>query len=431
MRTNYHKFLLLCLASLVSATGSGMTAFALGVYTYQQTGLSSLTGLLMLLGFLPSLLLTPLAGILADCYDRRLLMMLGDGCSMIGLLVILFSLTLPHQREVILGLGLGVVISAIFSSLVEPAFRATVSDLLEKEDYSKASGMVQLVASSRYLLSPVLAGLLLSMAGIQTIIWIDLMTVLLTLPITYLVRREMKNPGKVSSRFSIKNDIKHGFHLIYEKKGIWFLVLFGILISFYLGTIETLMTPMILAFSSERFLGTATTISASGMLVGGLILGSFQIKKGFTRILSFSLMTVALAMIGFAARESKLSLCLFGFILFAALPFANMAIDYLIRTNISAENQGKAWGLIGIISQIGYILAYGGIGLVNDYISQPLLNPHGLLVDNLGKIIGSGQGRGAALLIIIAGFLLFVTALSLFKNTDIKLLEDDHVLETA
>lgn len=260
MRTNYHKFLLLCLASLVSATGSGMTAFALGVYTYQQTGLSSLTGLLMLLGFLPSLLLTPLAGILADRYDRRLLMMLGDGCSMIGLLVILFSLTLPHQREVILGLGLGVVISAIFSSLVEPAFRATVSDLLEKEDYSKASGMVQLVASSRYLLSPVLAGLLLSMAGIQTIIWIDLMTVLLTLPITYLVRREMKNPGKVSSRFSIKNDIKHGFHLIYEKKGIWFLVLFGILISFYLGTIETLMTPMILAFSSERFLGTATTI---------------------------------------------------------------------------------------------------------------------------------------------------------------------------
>ena len=51
MRTNYHKFLLLCLASLVSATGSGMTAFALGVYTYQQTGLSSLTGLLMLLAF--------------------------------------------------------------------------------------------------------------------------------------------------------------------------------------------------------------------------------------------------------------------------------------------------------------------------------------------------------------------------------------------
>ena len=41
-----------------------------------------------------------------------------------------------------------------FSALLEPAFRATITDLLTKEDYSKASGLVSLAGSARYLFSP-------------------------------------------------------------------------------------------------------------------------------------------------------------------------------------------------------------------------------------------------------------------------------------
>ena len=51
---------------------------------------------------------------------------------------------------------IGVTVSAVFVSLLEPAYKATVTDLLSQEDFSKASGMMQLAASSKYLLSPVL-----------------------------------------------------------------------------------------------------------------------------------------------------------------------------------------------------------------------------------------------------------------------------------
>lgn len=88
---------------------------------------------------------------------RRLLMMLGDGLSIIGLACILFSLQFLDSKLLIGGILLGAAISSAFSSLVEPSFRTTISDLLEKDEYTKASGMVQLIPASRYLLSPVLA----------------------------------------------------------------------------------------------------------------------------------------------------------------------------------------------------------------------------------------------------------------------------------
>lgn len=77
-KNTFHKFLLLWSGSFISAIGSGLTAFGLGVYIFQQTGKTSLMALVTLLGFLPSLLLSIPAGILADRYDRRLLMVIGQ-----------------------------------------------------------------------------------------------------------------------------------------------------------------------------------------------------------------------------------------------------------------------------------------------------------------------------------------------------------------
>ncbi|GKS09484.1 hypothetical protein YDYSY3_04840 [Paenibacillus chitinolyticus] len=74
----FGKFILLWSGQLVSAIGSGLTSFGLGVYIYQQTGQASAMALVTLLAFMPSLLLSPVTGVLADRYDRRILMVLGD-----------------------------------------------------------------------------------------------------------------------------------------------------------------------------------------------------------------------------------------------------------------------------------------------------------------------------------------------------------------
>lgn len=101
-------------------------------------------------------------------------------------------------------------------------------------------------------------------------------------------------------------------------------------------------------------------------------------------------------------------ICAFGFLFFAALPFANNCLDYLVRTNIPDELQGRAWGVIGFLSQIGYVVAYG--------IS-------GIAADGIAKKMAVGVGRGAAVVVMAAGVLLVVTAGCLYPIRSIRDLE--------
>ena len=430
MSSGYKKFLLLWGASLISASGSGMSSFALGIFMYQKTGLSTMTGLMILAGFLPGLIFSPFAGALADRHDRRVLMMMGDGLSIIGLLCILFSLQFLQKEMLVGGILLGAAISSGFSSLVEPAFRATISDLLKKEEYTRASGMVQLIPASRYLLSPVLSGLVLSFAGIRPVIMLDILTILITLPITYIVRREMRGIPRGEGT-KLAEDLSLGFHLIYDKKGLWLLVMLGILVSFCLGTVQTLMIPMLLPFGGESFAGFATTVSACGMLVGGLILSRFSIKKDFSHILQASLLGMGFFMAAFAWGNNKILICSFGFCLFMSLPFANAAMDYLVRVNVATTHQGKAWGLISLISQAGYVFAYALTGVAVDFIIKPFLQKEGNASKFALNIPGRGEGKGAALMIIIAAVFLMIIALTLPRKSEIRELEEENVLEVA
>ena len=430
MSSGYKKFLLLWGASLISASGSGMSSFALGIFMYQKTGLSTMTGLMILAGFLPGLIFSPFAGALADRHDRRFLMMMGDGLSIIGLLCILFSLQFLQKEMLVGGILLGAAISSGFSSLVEPAFRATISDLLKKEEYTRASGMVQLIPASRYLLSPVLSGLVLSFAGIRPVLMLDILTILITLPITYIVRREMRGIPKGEGT-KLSEDLRLGFHIIYDKKGLWLLVMLGILVSFCLGTVQTLMIPMLLPFGGESFAGFATTVSACGMLVGGLILSRFSIKKDFSHILQVSLLGMGFFMAAFAWGNNKILICGFGFCLFMSLPFANAAMDYLVRVNVATTHQGKAWGLISLISQAGYVLAYALTGVAVDFIIKPFLQKEGNASKFALNIPGRAEGRSAALMIIIAAAFLMIIALTFPRKSEIRELEEENVLEVA
>jgi MFS family permease len=113
-------------------------------------------------------------------------------------------------------------------------------------------------------------------------------------------------------------------------------------------------------------------------------------------------------MFGFGCRENIFLICAFGFLFFFMLPFANSCLDYLARTNIDADKQGRAWGLISFLSQIGYVFAYGFAGV---------------LADRLAEIRHMTVGRGAALVIMGAGVLLIATSVSLGFIRSVRSLE--------
>ena len=112
------------------------------------------------------------SGELADRYDRRLLMVLGDSLSAVGLVFILICMLRGEAQ--LWQICVGVTISSVFSSLLEPAYKATVTDLLTEEQYTKASGLVQVAGSAKYLISPLIAGFLLTVSDIKLLLVIDI-----------------------------------------------------------------------------------------------------------------------------------------------------------------------------------------------------------------------------------------------------------------
>ena len=380
----------------MSSIGSGLTSFGLGVYVFRQTGSAADMALVSLLAFLPTLLLSVPAGVLADRYDRRLLMMAGDGFSALGILYIFFCM--QNGGASLTQVCIGVTISSVFSSLLEPAYRATVSDMLEQEDYSKASGLVSLAGSARYLISPLLAGILLTVSDIRLLLILDMETFFLTVICTGVVRHGLASKAAEHKEafFAL---LKEGLQAVTEKRGVFALILVASVMTCFMGAFQILAEPMILAFSDSATLGICETICASGMLVSSLFLGIRGIRKGYVKRLSLSLMIAGAAMVGFGLRENLVLICGSGFCFFTMLPFANNCLDYLVRTNIAEELQGRAWGLIGFLSQIGYVVAYSLAGLV---------------ADGMGNRLGIGVGRGAAAVIMASGVLLSVIALGIY-----------------
>ena len=86
---NFSKFLVIWLGEFITSIGSGLTAFALGVYVFQTTGSAAAVSLTTLFAFLRTIMLNPVGGVLADRYDRRLMMICGDLFSAFGLVYML------------------------------------------------------------------------------------------------------------------------------------------------------------------------------------------------------------------------------------------------------------------------------------------------------------------------------------------------------
>lgn len=417
---SFGKFLLLWSGELVSAIGRGLTSFGLGVYVFKQTGNASAVALVALLAFMPTLLLSAVAGVLADRYDRRLLMVLGDSLSAVGIAFILFC-TLRGGAQ-LWQICLGVAISSIFSSLLEPAYKATVTDLLTQDQYIKASGFVQVASSAKYLISPVIAGLLLTVSDIRLLLVIDICTFFVTVTSTLVVRNGLATKQSQQAKPFV-HEFWEGWTAVSENRGVFLLVIMTSVITFFLGFIQTLSTPMILAFSDSSALGMVETIAASGMLVTSVIIGILPIKGGYTKMLSVSLFCAGIFMSVFGLRENIVLICVSGFLFFAMLPFANTSLDFLIRTNINNELQGRAWGLIGVISQLGFVVAYALCGVLADYVFTPLLLDGGILADSVGRFMGTGSGRGTGLLIFTAGVLVCMTSMILYNLKSVKELE--------
>lgn len=418
---SFSRFMILWAGQLLSSLGNGMTAFALGVYVYRRTGSAAGFALVVLCLFLPSIALRPFGGVLADRFDRRLMIILGDIGSAAGVLFLL--ITVNSGEAALWKIYSGVAVSSAFTAVQNPAYKASLTDLLREDQFSKGSGLMQLASSAQHLIAPAAAGLLLSFSNLKTIMMIDLSTFFVAV-ITVMIIKKSMTPLEKPLKQNFILDMKEGWESLARSRGVMMLIMIISLVTFFVGFLQTLFAPMMLTITDAAVLGFSQSISASGMLLSSLILGVFAFSAKQTDLLALGLLLAGIffAMIGFT--DNILFITGAAFLFFCSLPLINTSADVLVRKNIPNEMQGRAWGIIGVLSQIGFIAAYSVAGFLADHIFKPLLESDGVLASSAGRIIGTGPGRGIGLMFILAGSCVVIVAIVTSRLKSLRVLED-------
>jgi DHA3 family macrolide efflux protein-like MFS transporter len=204
--TGMTGFTLVWIGQIVSVLASGMTTFAMTIYMYQQTRSATAMAFVQVAYITPFLIMSPIAGVMVDRYNRKLMMMVSDigGGTATLLLLILFSTghLLPwhiYLASVVAGLG---------TTFQWPAYSAAISTMIPKEQYGRANGMMSLIEAGPGVLSPFLAGALIPVISIGGILLLDTITfwlAILALAVVFVPQPPRRGRGKAPGRvFSMR-----------------------------------------------------------------------------------------------------------------------------------------------------------------------------------------------------------------------------------
>jgi len=402
---------------LLSRIGSGISAFALGVLVLEKTGSTTAFSLLLLAAFLPPVLLIPVGGVIADRRDRRLLMIIGDMGSALGMLIIIGALV--FRPDILWPLYAGVSLSAVFTALHAPAFKASVTDLLDESQYARAGGLIQMAEASRYLVAPAVAALLIARINLPLLMILDMLTFIIAAMSVLFVRKRFfiqAGPLSPEKRESFISDFMVGIRYIRGNRILLRLLTVTTIITFLTGVLQVLYTPIVMSISDAATLGTVQSLAASGMLISSLFIGLLSKTDRQKRVISLALAAAGLFyfMIGFNTTVVGITIATFGF--FFTLPLINTSLEVLFRQNIEKEKQGRVWSLVSLITQIGMLSALSITGILADRVFNPLLTSDGPLSEQFGEIIGTGPVRGSGLMVMISGLCIVILGLLLAKR---------------
>jgi DHA3 family macrolide efflux protein-like MFS transporter len=418
-------FFVVWFGQFISVIGSSLTSFALGIWVLKETGSISKFSMILLCASLPNILLSMFAGVIVDRFKRKWIMMISDGVAGLASLV-LFTLLYTKSLE-IWHIYIIVAITSIFSSLQMPAYQSSVSLLVPKEQLGRANGLMQLADASSIVIAPILAGFLLHLFGIYSVVLIDFLSFFVAISTMLMVKLpelDLNNKEKLNTA-SFLREAKAGWTYIKERKGLkWLLINFAIA-NFLLGFFNVLLQPLILTLSNERVLGVVISMTGIGMLAGSILMSSWGGPKNKIKGL-FGFGTMIGVCIGIAGTSESLVLITIALSLsLFCLPISNACSRVIWQSKVDPKLQGRVFSLRSMVSTSLSPIAIVLAGPVAENIFSPLMAKDGLLAQSVGAVIGAGAGRGIGLLFICIGFIYLVSSIMIYLHPRVRQLENE------
>jgi amino acid adenylation domain-containing protein len=409
VRPGMGRFLTVALGQQVSMIGSALTEFALPIWLYLQTGSLARFGLLAALALVPGIVVAPLAGAVVDRADRRRVMLCGDlaagatQAAMLGLLLA-GALRVPLVYTLIVVLSLALTFQRF-------AWGSAVPQLVPKRFLGRANGVVQTAAGLAQFLVPLFAVGVLAAVGLKGVLTLDVASYAVAVGAVLLVRFPRTMAWK--RRESVAAEIREGFRQSLGSRPFRAMLAFFAVLNVFLSPLFLLVTPLVLSMGRLASAGWVATGSGLGAVLGGLVL----LVWGGPR--QHRLRGVLLATLGLAAaavltglRPSLPLVALGAFGMALGLALVNGVYATIIQTKVPQRFHGRVIAVNTMVAWSTLPLGFAVIVPFGPRLLQPLMDPGGALAGSVGRVLGTGDGRGIGLLYLVFGAAIALVALA-------------------
>ena len=392
------NFIFLILGQVSSLLGNYTLKFALSMYVLEQTGSASIFARLLALTMLPTILLSPLGGILADRTNRRNIMVALDVLS--GLCVLMASFAIQSGEDILV-IGILLVVLSGFGAFESPTVQACIPQVLSGDNLIKGNAAVSQVASIASLITPFLGSVFYTAFGIKPVFYAAVICFLLTAFLESFIRLEYKRTHckrKISA--TIRGDFSDSIHfLCREQPYILKLLLLAALVSLFVAGTAVVGFPYlvrtVLGLSAEHY-GAAESAMGVASVLGSLCVAVFA-KRPLFRCISAIFVSFGICLIpcgiAFVLPVSTLTRY---FILLAMFCICQLGCSFFSTYAVSVVQERTPEHLMGKVMSYVFSLAMcaqplGQIvyGTLFDQFSNRtywVLIPSGLIICAIGIV---------------------------------------------
>ena len=386
------NFTLLILGQVSSLTGNYTLKSALSMYVLEQTGSASIFAGMLSAALLPTVLLSPFGGILADRANRKHIMVALDALS--GLSVLAVGLLLPLGRELWV-IGALLVLLSVLAAFESPTVQACVPQMVSPQNLVQGNAVVSQVSAVTSLVTPFLGSLFYTAFGIGPVFAAAVACFWLTALLECMIRLEYQKPHRTAGIGAIvREDLAVSAHFLRrEQPDILKLLLLAALAGMFVSGTAVVGFPYlvrtVLGLSATYYGAAESAMGAAailGSLCAGLLGKKLRVRDLSAIFLSFglSLFLIGLSFLLPVGRMARYGVLLFFFCVcqLGVCIFSTYAIT-LIQQRTPKQLMGKVMSCVFTLSMCAQPVGQLVYGALFDCFSDSVywvLIPTGMLI---------------------------------------------------
>ena len=348
-QNNWTRKTILFLASqCITLFGSMIVQMAIIWYVTLKTSSGGWVAAFTICAYLPQFLISFFAGVWADRYSHKKLILLSDGIIAIATLILFVAIPMISMDNLLLSSLLAVsIIRAIGAGVQMPAVNAVIPRLVPEEHLMKYNGMNATMQSIVQFISPAVAGMVLSLGTFRAALFIDILTALLGMSLLSCVL--LPKQEATHETVSVLSEIKAGISYSFSDKMIGnVLKLYGlfILLCVPAGFMAALLVSRVYG-EAYWYLSAVELVGFAGMVLGGVLMGVWGGFQSRVKTLAVGLLILSIMTVGMGLSPYFLLYLVMMFVYSIALTMIQTATTTIIQENAESSMLGRVFGLMG------------------------------------------------------------------------------------